>query len=74
MTVVTVAVMTVVIVTYFSKNNWTSQQPMRYSQGSFLQYSQCVMSLKKGKFMSRKQLKSRISLEAMAVEGFLCAG
>ena len=31
MTVVTV----VVIVTSFSKKNWTPQQPMRFSQGSF---------------------------------------
>ena len=40
-TVVTVAVVTVLIVAYLSKNKLTPQQPMRCSQGSFLQFSQC---------------------------------
>ena len=40
-TVATVAVGTVVIATYFSKNNLTPRQQMRYSQGSFSQFSRC---------------------------------
>ena len=34
-TVATVAVVTVIIVRYFSKNNWTPQQLIRCSQGAF---------------------------------------
>ena len=42
MIVVIVTVVTVVvIVTSFSKNNLTPQQHMRYSQGSFSQFSRC---------------------------------
>ena len=42
-TVVIVTVVTVVvIVKYFSKNNLTPQQPMRCSQSSFSQFSQCL--------------------------------
>ena len=33
------------IVTYFSKNNLTPQQQMRYSQGSFSRFSQCLVSI-----------------------------
>ena len=44
-TVATVAVGTVVIVTYFSKNNLTPRQQMRYSQGSFLQFSRCFCEI-----------------------------
>ena len=43
-TVVSVAAGTVVIVTYFSKNNLTPRQQMRYSQGSFLRFSLCLYS------------------------------
>ena len=43
-TVVTV-VTVVVIVISFSKNNSTPWQPMRYSQGSFLQFSRCFVLL-----------------------------
>ena len=43
-TVATVAAGTVVIVTYFSKNNWTPQQ-MRYSQGRFSRFSRCFFLL-----------------------------
>ena len=39
--VVTVAVGRVVIVTSFSENNLTPQQPMRCSQGRVLRFSQC---------------------------------
>ena len=40
--IVKVVVVTVlVIVTYFSKNNWTPQQPMICSQGSFRNVSLC---------------------------------
>ena len=38
MTIVTVAVVTIVMVTYFSKNNLTPRQPMRCSWCSFLQF------------------------------------
>ena len=44
-TVVTVAVVTVLIVTYFSKNNLTPQKQMRCSQGSFSRFSQTVQTL-----------------------------
>ena len=40
-TVATVAAGTVVIVTYFSKNNLTPRQQKRYSQGSFSRFSRC---------------------------------
>ena len=43
MTVVIVPVVTVVIVTYFSKNKLTPRQPMRCSQGSFSRYSRCFV-------------------------------
>ena len=42
-TIVTVAIVTEVIVIYISKNNLTPQQPMRCSQGSFLQFLQCFI-------------------------------
>ena len=56
-TLVIVKVMTgaVVIGTYFSKNNLTHQQPLRYSQCSFLQLLRCFLWLSLGKvkkFMS----------------------
>ena len=41
----TMALVMVVIVTYFSKNNLTPQQQMRYSQGSFSRFSQCFSLL-----------------------------
>ena len=44
-TVVTVAEVTVVIVTSFSKNKLTPRQPMRCSQGSFLLFSLCFVSV-----------------------------
>ena len=40
-TVATVAAGAVVIVTYFSKNNLTPRQQMRYSFGSFSLFSLC---------------------------------
>ena len=40
-TVAKVAAGTVVIVTYFSKNNLTPRQQMGYSQGSFSRFSRC---------------------------------
>ena len=40
-TVVTVAVVIVVIGTYVSINNLTPWQPMKCSHGSFLRYSHC---------------------------------
>ena len=39
----TVAVVTVVIGTYFSKNNLTHWQPMRCSQGSVLRFLRCFI-------------------------------
>ena len=43
-TVAIVAAGTVVIVKYFSKNNLTPRQQMRYSQGSFSRFSRCFLS------------------------------
>ena len=45
MTVVTVAVVTVWIVTSFSKDNLTPQQPMRCSRCSFSRFSRCLPTL-----------------------------
>ena len=41
----TEAVGTVVIITYFGKNNLTPRQQMRYSQGSFSRFSRCFLLL-----------------------------
>ena len=42
-TVATVPVGTIVIVKYFSKNNLTPRQQMRYRQGSFSRFSLCLV-------------------------------
>ena len=45
--VVTVAVVALAILTYFIKDNLTPIQPMRCSQGSILQLSQCFVLIRK---------------------------
>ena len=42
-TVVTIAVVAAVIVTYFSKNNLTPQQQMKFSQCSFLRFLRYII-------------------------------
>ena len=53
----------VVLVTYFSKNNLTPQQPMRYSQGSVLRFWQCFFNTE-ALVYRRKVSKFKINTES----------
>ena len=46
MIVIVTVVTAVVRLTSFSKNNLTPRQPMRYSQGSFLQFLRCFVQIR----------------------------
>ena len=53
-TVVIVAVVTAVLITSFSKNNLTPRQPMKFSQCSFLRFSQCFVCIRIMSIVSNK--------------------
>ena len=62
--VVIVTVVTVVVrVTSFSKNNLTPRQPMKYSQGSFLQFLRCFQQTKLRQAQFRPALDQLTQIE-----------